>query len=608
MKCPSCGQWNRASFPKCFKCGTPLPLHNREQVVLPAEELEKTAQQKAGDLPVKYTVDDMGNETPNLDPKDRLAREMQSYHERKRRGKMRQQRLREDSAEKGYAPTGTSVSTPSRRNAMFQSPEAPYDPYRVYSEEKVDYDGYTEGPVYQSTRDGFYTHEKGGRLHSGAIPLPNKRIKRTRMFGIRRFLPYIALILFVGAMLFSGYFFLFKPYLLDARETPEELQVQVSASILDDNAAHTIRIPAEDGTQIYIKELRKSFLATGGYATFQVADYTWYELVEEDPYDTSTWLPATMDVTLSPYVRSATGEQVAMPPVNYTIDILQSPMMLISPDVTYIKTSMPLYNIRFKVMTNSQVFINNEDFSSYVNTQDGLIAYNAPIQPIGDNKITITVRSQFYRMNTVTLTIHRAVQDIPLDLAATMDDESSRDRMPIFGTTRAGATLTVLTPHEKLDLSELATTGRFNFNAIFDHYGTNTIRIQADYPGKESTLIEFNVYYLPNPNEYTTKAWALNDGFGYADLLANLAKRIEKTQVYVMTGTVTEIVSNRPQLVILDAGDGKTSSPLYVMLENQTKTTWELDKRYTIYADAYGMYDNFPRLIARYTYKPRNSK
>ncbi len=607
MKCPACGQWNRASFPKCFKCGTPLPLQSRK-IVLPAQEMERTARETQSELPVKYIVDELGNEKPDLDPKDRLAQEMQSYHERKRRGKIRQQKLREEGAQLGYAPTGTRVNTPSRKSAMFSAPDAAYDPYQVYSEEKVDYDGYTQGPVYQSTRDGFYTQERGGRMSSGAIPLPNKRIRKTRMFGFRRFLPHIAVLLFVGALLFSGYYFLFKPYLLDQKVSPESLQPQITASILDDNAAHTIRIPAEDGAQIYIKELRKSFLATGGYATFQVADYTWYELIDENPYDTSTWLPETMDVTLSPFIRSATGEQVAMPEVHYTIDILQSPMTLISPDVTYIETSMPLYNIRFKVMTNSQVFINNEDFSSYVNTQDGLISYNAPIQPIGDNQITITVRSQYYRMNTTTLTIHRAVQDIPLDLAATMDDESSRDRMPIFGTTRAGATLTILTPYEKLDISELATTGTFNFNAVFDHYGTNTIRIQADYPGKESTIIEYNVYYLPNPNEYTTKAWSLNDGFGYPDLLANLSKRIEKTQVYVMTGTVTQIVSTRPQLVILDAGDGKTSSPLNVMLENQTKTTWELGKRYNIYADAYGMYNSIPRLVARYTYTPKDSQ
>ena len=24
MKCPQCGQWNRASLPRCQKCGAPL--------------------------------------------------------------------------------------------------------------------------------------------------------------------------------------------------------------------------------------------------------------------------------------------------------------------------------------------------------------------------------------------------------------------------------------------------------------------------------------------------------------------------------------------------------------------------------------------------------
>ena len=26
MKCPECGQWNRASMPHCIKCGTPLNI------------------------------------------------------------------------------------------------------------------------------------------------------------------------------------------------------------------------------------------------------------------------------------------------------------------------------------------------------------------------------------------------------------------------------------------------------------------------------------------------------------------------------------------------------------------------------------------------------
>ncbi len=75
-----------------------------------------------------------------------------------------------------------------------------------------------------------------------------------------------------------------------------------------------------------------------------------------------------------------------------------------------------------------------------------------------------------------------------------------------------------------------------------------------------------------------------------------------------MTGTVTDIIAAKPQLVMLDASDGKNATPLNVMLENQSKTTWELGRRYTIYADAYGLYNSVPRLVARYTYTPKAPK
>jgi len=86
-----------------------------------------------------------------------------------------------------------------------------------------------------------------------------------------------------------------------------------------------------------------------------------------------------------------------------------------------------------------------------------------------------------------------------------------------------------------------------------------------------------------------------------------MSTRIANTQIYVFTGPVREIVSGKPQLVIMDAGDGGGSERL-VMVENQTKTQWTLGERYRIYADAYGMYGNIPRLIARYTYKPQPPK
>jgi hypothetical protein len=43
-----------------------------------------------------------------------------------------------------------------------------------------------------------------------------------------------------------------------------------------------------------------------------------------------------------------------------------------------------------------------------------------------------------------------------------------------------------------------------------------------------------------------------------------------------------------------------------VLVENQTKTEWVEGQRYRIYGDAFGMYDGYPWLIGRFTYKPKD--
>ena len=50
---------------------------------------------------------------------------------------------------------------------------------------------------------------------------------------------------------------------------------------------------------------------------------------------------------------------------------------------------------------------------------------------------------------------------------------------------------------------------------------------------------------------------------------------------------------------------GTEGSERLVLLENMSTDVWEVGERYRIYADAYGIYDGKPRLVARYTYRPR---
>ena len=65
-------------------------------------------------------------------------------------------------------------------------------------------------------------------------------------------------------------------------------------------------------------------------------------------------------------------------------------------------------------------------------------------------------------------------------------------------------------------------------------------------------------------------------------------------------GEFDTFVNQSPQMAIMYCSVDGQSHP--VVLENQTKTTWESGTYYRIYADVYGTYDGMPWLVARYTY------
>ncbi len=602
MKCPQCGRWNRATLPQCFYCGAPLPKPDDS-----AEQWEKTH----ADLPqqsesVIYRVDEDGQSArPQMDERDRLAREMQSFHTRRKRGEEQQRIILQKGLENNFDPTGhgmwngastTRIYSDIRRDDDSDGHAVPEGetrpgatPVPLQNRETVyAYDDYEETPAYQPLWNEQYPPRPTNR---GMSP---RSMRHVHSFGLRRFLPYIALILIVSALLGSGYYFVLRPYLA-RRNAPSESHVTVFPSIFNDMAAHTVQIPAEENAVIYIKELRKSYTVVGGYAEIIVPDYQWYELagvVESE----------TMDVTLTPYIKTGAGEQRLMEPVTYTIEIPLSPLTLLTPASTYEEVSTSPFTISFQVAQNSTVFINGEDYSSFVNTQDGKISYNATVQPIGDNVFDIVVNCQYYRQNTMRITIYRAPQDIPLELSATLNSTSSEQLMTIKGTTLPGASLTITSPYEELDTSLLNTTGEFTFKARFDKIGTNTITIIAEKDG-HSAEIRKDIYYVPYASVYTPKAWPMNAA-GYIDFLNNTATRVQRTQIYECIGTITEILGTRPQLALMDTGE--EGSERLILLENRTNDTWEIGSRYRIYADAYGVYDGKPRLVARYTYLPRN--
>jgi len=595
MKCPACGQWNQANFARCFKCGEPL----FSQDAVPTHGVTPPAWQQ--DLAIDgqkshIVVDEDGEVSKTVDSREALAQSMSELKKRKIRGEARQRELRKDAAKRGAAPSNLNITKHTSRQTFFTFDEGDTAGiHRVKS-------GTTDRaalPVFDSLDDSgsleFENRQAAGPYYTRPQDVNYKKIAVHRI-GLRRFLRTLLIVVLIAAAAFGGVFG-YNMYRDYAEARRQKVMPVITASMQDDLAAHTILIPGEEGTQIYIRELRLTYNVINGFATVEVPDHTWYDEYQD-------YLQSTMTVTLTPFQKTASGQQKPMDIITYEIEIPLSRIELLSPDVTRLEISTAMYTIRFRVQENSTVYVNEENLTDMVNLEGGDVTYNATVQPIGDNVFTISVRSQHCRENKMNLVLYRAVQEIPLDLASDTHQKSSdKDRkMKITATTLPGAIVNVVSPHSDLDITNIDSTGAFTFYALFDHIGYNTVTITADYPGKQQSVLNYEVYYVPTAAVYTPKAWDIVRD--YADLLANNALRSDQTQPYQCIGVIEQIISDKPQMAVMNAGTPE--KPVRVLLENNTRNTWVVGERYRIYADAYGMYDDMPRLQARFTYEPWN--
>ena len=589
MKCPECGLWNRASQPHCVRCGTPLNIDEASR------NGWKDALKDSGPSVTYLRADEFGQTDQAPEPRDALAREMQDLKRRKARGAELKKRLRSESPEPSETRLIVTEKTEERPASahktiiLDQETEAGL---RVRRESEMrsrvrfmDENGaFVESRVYdplvpESLRneESFLSSRRGG-----------KRPAR-RSHTVLRALGILA----AAAAVFTGGYFAARHVLtVSAQPAENPPGVVISAGVQDDLAAHIVMIPGAEGSTIYIRELHASYVVSDGFATVEIPDHIWYDNLEGS-------LDETMDVTLTPFLKSSSGRQTPMDPITYSITIPLSRIELETPDSTRTTVSTTMATIKIVVRPGSRVTVNGKDYSDTVSSQTGEMTYNATVQPIGDNVFNITVRSQYCRDNTITVVFYRAKQDIPLDLAVGTYGTTDRKTMKVSCTTMPGAYVEVLTPYSDLNITDLDKTGKFSFYAIFDKIGNNTISIVASYPGRKPSQVDHTVYYLPPADEYTVKAWPLSAD-GYAELLSNMTVRAAKAQVYVVKGVVQYSVSDKPQMVVINTSDDGKSQP--VLVENYTKTKWEVGKYYRLYADAFSTYNGMPWLNARYTY------
>ncbi len=670
MKCPQCGAWNTAYLPKCTRCGCALEGNTGGSPASWEESLHKKKPQ------LKITQFDEGDDDitaaaeqkpvaydPEQVDRAEITDELEELQRRKEEGQRRLNQMKEQATrvrrsiqeaqiirplpEEGDVPpprpeTG-SAPTQNRqkhRQREYTAPEYPEDTvYRAvhrrdnagyfgdplserklaYVEDEnapIFYDGYTP----DSGDSGAYTDEEymprriqnrpqRDDTYRGMVTVHSK--KRRAAAIILRIL--LSLLCCVAVAL--GGIFMAKTFTERAGMSPvssSDTRVELSETTADGHPAHRITIYGHENATIYIRETQSTYVIADGKVDITIPDYMWYD-TESSTYATPVETD-TMDVTVTPFIRySQEGDQFQLEPINYTIDVPLSPITLINPPTEYQQVGVSIFEVRINVELGSTVIIDGTNVSTLIRAETGNVSKNVSVLPVGENTISISVKSKYCREHKKEIVLYREPQDITLELDATVlvewnyepvteekynnatDEEKQTLYVPsISGITQPGAQVTVEFPHWGLEVDQ--TTGKFSFHPIFSELGNNDVVIRASMPGKSDSVITHTVYYMPNADIYTRRAWDLDSQ--YTDLINYI--NIRKGTIYRGVGTVERIISTAPQLAILNLGTGDMEK--LVLIENSSKTTWEVGKKYLIFGEAYGLYDTMPRLTVRYTY------
>lgn len=669
MKCPKCGAWNAAYLPKCNRCGTPLPENTQKQL-----SWEEAMHKKKPSLTVmQFDPEDESQTLPEpieqdaFDPEDldraELTDEMEELKKRRDEGAKRiaQMKTQADRVRRSIReaqvvqPVPEASDTPAydsdsvvirrrqlSRQAQYtehlsQDEETPatistagvYDNYGYFGDPSerpltyvdddedapVYYDGYTpdSGDQGALTDKEYMPRRIQASVRSDAIESFNsdqRKKKRAAKIVLRIVVALVCFVLVgVGGILAARQFVISQG--MQVREDNETTVVVVPTTLMDGMPAHRITIFGKENATVYLKEMQSSYVIADGRIEVTVPDYMWYD-TESSTYATPVETD-TMDVSITPYIRySQEGDQYQLDPIEFTVDVPLSPIYLLNPSTIRADVGVSIFEVRINVEPGSTVIIDGTNVSTLIR-ETGNVSKNVQVLPVGDNTISISVKSKYCRENKMEVTLHRAAQEIPLELDATVlvewnyepitnaqyaaasDEARAKMQRPsIGGTTLPGANITVEFPHENLEVD--MATGDFSFTPLFSELGNNDVVIRASYEGKQDSVITHTVYYMPNADIYTRRAWDLDSQ--YTDLINYI--NIRKGTIYMGIGTIERIISTAPQMAIMNIGN-ETFEKL-VMIENSSKTTWEIGEKYRIYGDAYGLYDTMPRLTVRYTY------
>ena len=259
------------------------------------------------------------------------------------------------------------------------------------------------------------------------------------------------------------------------------------------------------------------------------------------------------EVNLSPVLISENGERTQLPTIEMNILPPQSPIEVLSPAEDNLTVFTSVYPLEVQVVPGSTVLVNGEDVTDVVD-RSGLLSANVNVYPIGDNVISILVRTPNHVETRRDVTIYRAELEIEVELDTSVRNETDSRQMLISGTCEPGAYIVVDTPYIEESLYINMQTGDFEFLTDLEYIGENTVRFHATMDGRSDANVHFDVNYTPTLANYSAAAWPLDDNY---DQLVRLYAQWQD-RVFLCIGEIVDIIEeDGEERLVMDIGGNR---------------------------------------------------
>ena len=193
----------------------------------------------------------------------------------------------------------------------------------------------------------------------------------------------------------------------------------------DGRAGHSITFFADSGDEIFIKELNRAYAVTGGFARVELPDSVWFHDTNVNDIDSAI-------VTLTPLLLRENGDATQLPLLTMEVAAPESPLEVLNPAKDGAEVYTAIFPLQLQVVPGSNVYVNGNDVSDLVD-RGGLLDYNLNVYPVGNNIITVLVRTPDHKETRRDVVVYRAEMEINLELSLSTMNESETDTMTVSG-------------------------------------------------------------------------------------------------------------------------------------------------------------------------------